>query len=415
MKRPLRFAMLTTFYPPHNFGGDGQYVRRLSYALARRGHEVEVIYDADAYRVLGGAATQADGNEPSGIKVHAMHSAIPMLSCLATHQTGYPLVHGANIRAILSRGFDVIHFHNVSLVGGPGVFTYGQGVKLYTAHEHWLVCPTHILWRHNREPCTGRECIRCALAHRRPPQLWRRTELLARQSRHIDAFIALSQFSADKHAEFGFTPPMTVLPPFLPEATAELDPPKASGRPYFLFVGRLEAIKGLQDVIPIFGSDSLADLLVAGSGNYEKELRALAAGSPFVRFLGQQSAASLQRLYDGARALITPSICFEVFPLVVLEAFRQGLPIIARRLGPYPEIIAASGAGMLFSDQNELKAAISAFMIDNGQRQAMAEAAKRAFQERWREDVVLEDYFNLIYLIAKKRSLGTVLSAFEGS
>ncbi len=40
----LRFAMITTFYPPHHFGGDAIFVQRLAQALARRGHSVDVIY-----------------------------------------------------------------------------------------------------------------------------------------------------------------------------------------------------------------------------------------------------------------------------------------------------------------------------------------------------------------------------------
>ena len=41
--RPLRFCMITTFYPPYAFGGDGLFVYRLANLLARRGHEVHVI------------------------------------------------------------------------------------------------------------------------------------------------------------------------------------------------------------------------------------------------------------------------------------------------------------------------------------------------------------------------------------
>ncbi len=33
--RPLRFCMITTFYPPYSFGGDAVYVHRLSNELAR--------------------------------------------------------------------------------------------------------------------------------------------------------------------------------------------------------------------------------------------------------------------------------------------------------------------------------------------------------------------------------------------
>ena len=70
-------------------------------------------------------------------------------------------------------------------IGGPGCSRYGgDAVKLYMAHEHWLVCPTHVLWRHGRELCTGRECLRCTLRYQRPPQLWRYTGLpRARSSR----------------------------------------------------------------------------------------------------------------------------------------------------------------------------------------------------------------------------------------
>ena len=209
MRRPLRIAMVTTFYPPYNFGGDGQYVRRLAHALVRRGHKVDVIHDADAYRLLGGEEKEALA-EPKGITVHSLRSGAPALSCLATQQLGRPLVHGSRIRKILGDGFDVVHFHNISLVGGPGILSYGEGIKLYTAHEYWLVCPMHNLWRHNRELCSGRQCWRCALAHKRPPQLWRTGHLLTDEADHIDAFIALSRFSAEKHAEFGFAPPMIV-------------------------------------------------------------------------------------------------------------------------------------------------------------------------------------------------------------
>ena len=40
----MRFLHLTTFYPPHSFGGDAVYVYRLCHALADAGHEVDVVY-----------------------------------------------------------------------------------------------------------------------------------------------------------------------------------------------------------------------------------------------------------------------------------------------------------------------------------------------------------------------------------
>jgi hypothetical protein len=84
------------------------------------------------------------------------------------------------------------------------------------AHEHWLVCPTHVLWRYNRELCTGKKCVRCQLVYGRPPQTWRMTGLMERELHHIHSFIAMSEFSRNKHREFGFPRDMEVVRTFFP-------------------------------------------------------------------------------------------------------------------------------------------------------------------------------------------------------
>jgi len=346
--------------------------------------------------------------EPQCVRVHTLRSKAGRWSCLATHQLGRPIVHGRRIREILAGGFDVIHFHNISLVGGPGILAYGDAIKLYTAHEHWLVCPTHVLWRHNREVCDGRQCLRCILNYRRPPQLWRAGSLLERNARHVDAFLTLSRFCAEKHRVFGFSRPLQVVPPFLPDIErirppAPLGPEDTNGRPYFLFVGRLEKIKGLQDVIPLFQGEGAADLLIAGTGDYEADLRAMADGASRVRFLGQQPAEKLRSLYRNAVAALMPSICYEVFPMVVLEAYREGTPIVARRLGPFPEIIDESGGGLLFDTVEELQAAIELLATDSRRRNDLGAAAAKAFEARWSEDVAMAEYFRLIHDLAKRK------------
>jgi glycosyltransferase involved in cell wall biosynthesis len=401
MTAGLRFAMITTFYPPANFGGDGHAVRRLAHALARRGHEVHVIHDVDAFRSLTSKPDRAPLPEPEGVHVHPLRSALGTLSPLATHQLGRPLVHGREIRRILDGGFDVINFHNISLVGGPAILGYGSGIKLYTAHEHWLVCSSHILWRHNREVCTGRECVRCVLHYGRPPQLWRAGSMLERQARHVDEFLTMSEFAANNHAQFGFERPMRVIPAFLPDAPRiPLRGDASDVPPYVLFVGRLEAIKGLQDIIPRFAGAHGPQLWIAGTGDYEPELRALAEGMPRVRFLGFLSEDKLRLLYRDAIAAVIPSICYEVFPLVVLEAFREGTPIIARRMGPFPEIVRASDGGLLYETAEEFDRAVMGLSTDRSRRIEMGRAAAIAFERNWSEDVAMERYFGVIHEVA---------------
>jgi hypothetical protein len=145
---------------------------------------------------------------------------------------------------------------------------------------------------------------------------------------------------------------MELLPCFLPDTpAAEAIPagPSPHPRPYFIFAGRLEVIKGVHEVIEVFRRYTDADLLVAGDGDQAGALSRLAADCPRVRFLGRISFAELNCYYEHAIAAIVPSIGFETFGNVLIEAFRAGVPVIARRLGPFPEIIELAQGGELFS------------------------------------------------------------------
>ncbi|MEP7380300.1 MAG: glycosyltransferase family 4 protein [Gemmatimonadota bacterium] len=416
---PLRFLMLTTFYPPHNFGGDGIGIQRLSRGLVKRGHHVTVVHDTDAYTLLnpGSKPDVPDHDVDEGVEVVRLRSRAPGLSALLTQQLGRPVINGHRIQRILDAGrFDVVNFHNVSLIGGPGLLRYGhEAVTLYMAHEHWLVCPTHVLWRHGRELCTGRECVRCSLAYHRPPQLWRYTGRLEREVARLDAVIAMSQFSREKHREFGLEREMEVLPYFLPDPESSTAP-QADGaaphpRPYFFFVGRLERIKGLDDVIPVFRDYPDADLVIAGDGTHGAHLRELAAGMPNVSFLGRVAPEDLRQYYQHAVALVVPSECYETFGIVLIESFRQGTPVIARRLGPFPEIVDASGGGELFSTREELLGAMRRLQGDPAHRERLSQAGYAAYANRWSERVVVPQYLEIVRRAAARRGQMRVIDA----
>jgi glycosyltransferase involved in cell wall biosynthesis len=123
-----------------------------------------------------------------------------------------------------------------------------------------------------------------------------------------------------------------------------------------------------------------------------------------VKFLGRKAPDELARWYSHAQALIVPSICFETFGIIIIEAFRQGTPVIARRLGPFPEIIEACGGGMLFSDTPELDAALARVADDPALRAAMSARARDGFGRFWTEDVVVEKNFDALARAAHKKS-----------
>jgi glycosyltransferase involved in cell wall biosynthesis len=390
--------MVTTFYPPAHFGGDAMYVYRLSNALARRGHLVTVVHSLDAYRALGGAAPAGPFPNHSNVEVVALEGRLPLARSLATYLSGRPALQARRLTEVFaSADFDVVHFHNVSLVGGPGVLGYGKGVKLYTLHEHWLACPMHVLWRLNRELCERPTCIRCSLAYRRPPQPWRYTSLLERELAHVDLFLSPSAFAAEAHARRGLRLPVRVLPYFLPTTEAKDGGAGAEpARPFFLFVGRLEKLKGVQTLVDVFREYDAADLLIAGNGRLARELRRAVAGLPHVRLLGFLHPTELQALYARALALLVPSLCYEVFGIVALEAFAQRTPVIMRDRGGLSEVVEESGGGFVYRTDAELLESMERLRRDPVLRAGLGARGHEAWLRRWSEGPHLEAYFDAI-------------------
>jgi glycosyltransferase involved in cell wall biosynthesis len=169
---------------------------------------------------------------------------------------------------------------------------------------------------------------------------------------------------------------------------------------YFLSVGRLEKLKGLQTLIPLFRRYRKAQLWIAGTGSHEPQLRQLAAGDTNIRFLGYKTARDLHGLYRQAVAVLVPSLCLEIFPLVILEAFRQRTPVVVRNLGGMPEILAESGGGFTYDTEQELVTALDALVADPSYRQELGRRGYQAYQQYWTADVHLQRYLTLISELA---------------
>jgi glycosyltransferase involved in cell wall biosynthesis len=399
--------MVTTFYPPYHFGGDAEYIHQLSNELAMRGHEVEVVHCRDAFELLGGRVTDGAYSNHPNVTIHELKSPAGWLSPVLTQQTGGPGLKAAALENILRKPFDVIHYHNISLVGGPRILEYGRAIKLYTLHEYWLICPTHMLFKFGKAPCTQASCLLCTVAHGRPPQIWRYMRTIERAVDQVDLFLAPSRFSMQKHREMGLKRPMVELPYFTsrwPLAPQSHDHHAPREEPYFLFVGRLEKIKGLQTLIPVFRRYAKAQLLIVGTGEYEDSLRGMAAGSPHIKFLGRLGGEALRSLYEGAVATIVPSLWYEVFGIVILESFTQRTPVIVRDVGGMPNVVEESGGGLIFTTEAQLLGAMDRLLEERGLREEMGRRGRRAFEEKWSAAAHLSRYLGLIDEIASRRA-----------
>src|SRR3989304_2119840 len=100
----LRICMVTTFYPPYNFGGDGIAVQRLSRALVAAGHEVTVIHDTDAFNALqpGPPLELPLEVADAGVHVVRLRSRLGAVGPLLVQQTGRPVTHRRQLRRLLA-------------------------------------------------------------------------------------------------------------------------------------------------------------------------------------------------------------------------------------------------------------------------------------------------------------------------
>ena len=416
----MKFCMLTTFFGSHSFGGDSAYVDRLSRALARRGHEVHVIYCEDAFELVRGNFPIRNYTPPEGVTVHGLRSTWGAFSPLWTQQTGGPGPKWSMIQQLLEKiGPDVIHFHNLSLIGGPALLLkdFGNTPLFMTAHEHWLVCPMHVLWKSNDTLCERPTCHSCSIGHMRPPQFWRHSDLMNRALGKLDRLIMPSQTAANEHQKRGIERPIDTLPYFMPmdwpiayRPASNQQVLDTNSRPYFSCVGRIEKIKGFQEVVALMNQLPEADLRIAGHGSYMNELKALAKPLKNIVFEGLLEGEPLRKLVRGARAMVVPSLVPETFGYVVLESFAQGRPVLGRNLGALPEILDRSGGGRTFNDQAQLLDTMKHYLSSPESADSEGMAGHRSIVTQYHESGHLSTYLSWVHASLKSRNKASSLA-----
>ena len=111
-----------------------------------------------------------------------------------------------------------------------------------------------------------------------------------------------------------------------------------------LFVGRLDAEGGIGTLLEALDLYPGARVEVIGAGPEEPRLRAHAR----VRLLGRVGPAEVQERMRAAAYLVMPSLAYEATPRPLIEAFANGLPVLASRLGALAELVEPGRNGLLF-------------------------------------------------------------------
>jgi glycosyltransferase involved in cell wall biosynthesis len=255
---------------------------------------------------------------------------------------------------------DVVHVHNFFPLWSPSIFYACNSLKVpvvLTLHNYRTLCPTALLMYKGK---VTEKSISDGPWWAIPKKVYRNslfgTLLLALMisihkwlgtwEKQVTTFIALTQFAKDKFISAGFPSNKIAIKPNF----ANMDMPSNYDKrdSTFLYVGRLSEEKGIYTLSNI-PKENLSNfsIKIIGSG----PLDSLLTHSSFVK-MGHQNSQLVFQSMQKHLALILPSICYEGFPMTIVEAYANSLPVIGSRIGSIGELVEHGVTGLLFEAGN---------------------------------------------------------------
>jgi len=259
---------------------------------------------------------------------------------------------------------DIAHLHNIYHQISPSILPVlrRHGIPIVqTLHDLKRVCPSYKMLSATGicERCrSGRyynailqRCVKGSLGFSALNCLEAYFHKAIRIYDIIDLYLSPSRFYKEKLVSFGLDARrIRVVPNFVVLDSV----PSLACKGHVLYCGSLDRQKGVFTLVKAVENDAAVRLVIAGSGPEEvtirRYLREKQIGNvKLVGFVGDEKRTRLMR---EAFFLVLPSEGYENCPLVVLEAFANGKPVIAARIGGIPEQVKPGLNGLLFEPGN---------------------------------------------------------------
>lgn len=209
----------------------------------------------------------------------------------------------------------------------------------------------------------------------------------ARSIENADRVITISEFSRLELARtFGIDiGRIQVVYPGL-RAARPVSGPRPIERPYALYVGATEPHKNVRLAVEAWRRTPDLDIglaIVGQPGRAHRDIVRLAAQDPRVTVVGAVDDSTLDSWYVHAEVFVFPSLA-EGFGFPPLEAMLRGIPVVAARAGPLPEVL-GNAAGFHSPDSwEELADGVIELLSDPVLRaRRIAAGSERAARFSW--------------------------------
>lgn len=410
----MRILLLSDRIPPEHAGGAEKVAWALALGLRDAGHDVHVAAATPgvaftetrdgiptyhlrvppyptrlwAYlslvnpAVVGGLKRLYADVQPDVVNIHNVHSYLTYFSLVLARRAGLPTVFTAHdvmpfaynkLTHIVRPGRCVVTPEQYRL---PPLYNLRQMRLRYNPARNAII--RHILTRYaNARTCVSEAHRQALEANGLPP------------FRVVYNGIAPEQFQATDNAALRL------------RATLNLD-----GRRVILFAGRLTREKGSAQLLAAL--DALVQrvpnvLLLMLSRLSLVEQGVNLADYPHlseqhIRSGGWLSGGDLAAAYRCADVFAVPSVCFDSFPTLNLEAMAAGKPVVATCYGGSGEAVLDGETGFIVNplDTAALADRLERLLLDAELRQRMGEAGRRRVLERftlWHQAQAMEAIF----------------------
>lgn len=255
-------------------------------------------------------------------------------------------------RIIKKEAIDIVHVHNTLNLISPAVYYAAKKMKVpvvQTVHNFRLLCPGATFYRDGNicEDCVTKG-LKCAIKHScyRGSKMQtlicvigtlihRRTGIYGKIN-----YICLTEFNKKKLLNLKQIKEDRV---FVKPNFVEAPKKQYEKNDSYVFVGRIEEIKGITDLLEAWkklGSDA-PHLIVCGTGPLLEECKKYVDDNNIrsIDFLGFVSHEDVMKIISQSRYLVLPTRVYEGFPMTIVEAYSVGTPVIVPDLGNAGDII----------------------------------------------------------------------------
>ena len=288
---------------------------------------------------------------------------------------------------------DVVHIHNFFPRLSPSILDACRGAgapSVLTLHNYRIMCPSALLYpeealreRSLQHPCWwtvprrvyrnsfgGTLALSVMVEFHKRALTW---------SRKVDRFIALTNWAKQKFVVGGLPAEKIVVKPNFAARPPSFAGPQRHGA---LFVGRLDQQKGVPTLLEAWKSIDYP-LKIIGDGPLVTLVKQ--SDNDRIVYLGRQPREAVQKEMQSAKLLVLPSFGYEMFPITLLEAFSNGLPVIGSAIPALEELVEPGITGLIFpsGDAAALADRVRWALANPAALDEIGRRARTAYEERY--------------------------------